>query len=100
MRRKGVKRGGIVARVLALPARRRLEAKTEPGEIVSDRRLVARLAPRAIQVFNPQQEAAVQLFGDALVAKRRIGVAKVQEAVRRRGEAQDRRTREDFGGHG
>ncbi len=99
-RRKRVKRGAIIPRVFASPARRRFEAKAEPGKVACNRRFVSRLATRAIQVFNAQEQAAVQVRGDALVAKRRIGMAEVQEAVRRRGEAQDRRNREDVGAHG
>ena len=58
-RPKCVKGSGIIARVFALPARRRFEAKAEPGEIVCNRRFVGRLATSAIQVFNAQQQAAV-----------------------------------------
>jgi len=93
------KRFGVVVAVFALPARLGFEAEAEPSEIVENGRLVSRLAARAVQVFNAQQQASAELGGDALVAKRRIGVAEVQRAVRRRREPQDRRGRKNVGAH-
>ena len=57
----------VIVAMLALAARRRFEAKTEPCEIVDDRGLVLRLATRAVQVFNAQQQAPLRLGGEALV---------------------------------
>ena len=53
-------RPGVIVAVLALPARRGVEAQAEPGEVVENGRLVLRLAARAVQVFNAQQQASVQ----------------------------------------
>ena len=64
------------------------------------RGLELRLAARAVQVFDAQQQASARLRGDALVHERGIGVAEMERPVRRRREAQDGRGREDVIGHG
>ncbi len=74
--------------MLALAAPRRGKAKPEPCQVVDDRGLEPRLATRAVQVFNAQNQAPARLGGNALVHERRIGVAKVQRAVRGRRKAQ------------
>jgi len=86
--------------VLALPARRRGKAKSEPGEIVDDGDLETRLAARAVQIFNAQQHAPGGLGGEALVDERRIGVAEMERPVRRGREAQDRPGRGGLVKHG
>ena len=59
-----------------------------------------RLATGAVQVFNAQKQAPAGLGGEPLVQERRIGVAEMERAVRRRREAQDGRGREGVIGHG
>ena len=86
--------------MLALAARRRGKAKSEPCEVVDDRGLELRLAARAVQVFNAQQQAPAGFGGDALIHQRRIGVAEMERPVRRWREAEDGGGREDFIGHG
>ena len=86
--------------MLALPARRRGKAKPEPSEVVDDGGLELRLAARAVQVFNAQHHASAGFGGDALVHERGIGVAEMERPVRRRREAEDRGSGEDFIGHG
>ena len=90
----------IVVAMLALPARGRGIAKPEPGEIIDDSRLELGLAARPVQVLDAQKHAPAELGRDALVHERRIGVAEVKPAVRRRREAQDRRGREGVIAHG
>jgi hypothetical protein len=84
--------------MFALPPRAGLEAEAEPGKIVEDGGLVLRLAAGAVQVFNAQQQAPAERDGEPVVAKRGIGVAKVQRAVRRRREP-DGRGRKSVGAH-
>ena len=86
--------------MFALAAPRRRKAKSEPREVVDDRGLEPRLATGAIQVFNAQNQAPAGLGGEALVHERRIGVAEMERAVRRRRKAQHGHGREDIIGHG
>ena len=90
----------VVVAMLALAAPRRRKAKSKPREVVDDRGLEPRLATGAIQVFNAQNQAPAGLGGEALVHERRIGVAEMERAVRRRRKAQHGRGREDIIGHG
>ena len=86
--------------MLALAAPGRWKADAEPCEVVDDRSLELRLAPPAVQVFNAQHQAPAELGGEAFVHERRIGVAEMERAVRRRGKAHDGRGRENVIGHG
>jgi len=96
---KARERRGIVVAMLALAARRR-KPQPKPTEVIDNRRLESRLAARAVQILQAQQHAAFHLGRQALIDQRRIGVAKMERPVWRRGEAEDGSTREDFIEHG
>ena len=89
-----VKRGGVVGRVRALAAIGRLESQAEPREILDDRSFVFGLAAACVQVFNAQQQPAVEVLGAALIAQGGIGMPQVKPPVGRR-----RKTKDGAGGH-
>jgi DNA-3-methyladenine glycosylase II len=76
--------------VLALPPCRRLETEPEPIQIFDQGDLVFRLAAARVEVFNAEQEPAVEAIGDPSVAQSGIGMAKVKTPVRRRGKTENR----------
>jgi len=85
--------------MLALLARRR-EAKAEPGKVLDNGGDKLRLGARAVQIFEPKEDASIDFRGDAFIDKRRIGVAEMKRPIRRRRKAEDGGSRENFIDHG
>ena len=89
-RAQSVERARIIAGMLALATRRLGESHAEPGEVDDDGPFILALAAGAIDVFDAQEKAPAACRGHLRIEQRGIGVAEMQEAVRRRGEAKDR----------
>ena len=81
---------GVIAAVLALPARGGVEAQAKPGEVVENGGLVL----RACTASDPSLQCATagvrSIARRPLVEERRIGVAEVQRAVGRGAKRKDR----------
>src|SRR5437762_2339896 len=72
-----------------LPPHRRFPGYPEPGEVLVDRRLEFRPAPGRVDVLDPQQEPAAGPAREVEIQQRRIGVAKMEVAVRARRESEN-----------
>jgi hypothetical protein len=68
--------------VLRLPPHRRLPGDAEPGEVLVDRGLEFRSAPRRVDIFDPQQKPSATLVRLVEVEKRRKRMTEMQIAVR------------------
>lgn len=95
-----LERRDVICGVLALPPRRSPKTKAEPEEIFLNRRFILRPASAPIQILEAQQQAPVQRLGNTLVHQRAIGVAEMQEAVRRWRESQGGDAGRVVGAHG
>jgi hypothetical protein len=72
-----------------LPPHRRFPGYPQPGEVFVDRRLEFRPAARRVDILDPQQESSADPAGQVEVQQRRIGVAKMEVAVRARRESEN-----------
>ena len=84
---QGLQGIGVVRHVLGLAAYRPVPVDAQPGEVLEDRLLEGRPAARTVDVLDAQQEAAALGAGIGPGDQRRIGVAEVHVARRRRREA-------------
>ena len=76
--------------MLALAPHRPLESHAEPFEILEDRRLEFRAAARRVDILDAQEKPSAAGSRRIRVDERRERVAKMQIAVRARGEAKHR----------
>ena len=83
---------GVVVEVIALAAHGPVEGDAQPGQILLNARLIVSPRTREIGILDSQQQLAGMAFGRARIAKRGIGVSKMQTPVGRRREAKDVRT--------
>ena len=88
-RRKPVDRRPVVGDVLRLAAHRLLPGKPQPAELVADRRFVFRPAAGGIGVLDPEQEAPAGRLGEIEVGQCRQGMAEMERAGGRGGEAEN-----------
>jgi hypothetical protein len=82
-------RGAVVVEMLRLPADGAVPREAEPGEVLENRGVELRPAPRAVDVLDAQEEPAVPRARLTLREQRRVGMPEMQVPARRRGEARD-----------
>jgi hypothetical protein len=80
----------IVVEMVGLAPDGPLPVDAEPGEVAEDRLLVTRFGPRQVDVLDAQQDPSAFVGRQAGVQHRRERMAKMQEAIRRRGETENR----------
>ena len=79
----------IILKVFGLPADRLLPPKTEPTQILFDRRREFGAAAGDVDILVAKQQAAVQALGELRVEQRRIGVPDMQAPVRAGSESKN-----------
>jgi hypothetical protein len=84
---EAVEGGGVAGAVLGLAEDGLGPGEAEPGEVAVDRRLVLGAAAGGVDVLDAEEEAAGLLAGELGGGQGREGVAEVERAGRRRGEA-------------
>ncbi|MNE12638.1 hypothetical protein D3C80_1054430 [compost metagenome] len=87
VRVQGLDDSGVVGQVIRLAAHRRLPVETEPGEVLKNGRLELRLAAGRVDVLDTQDEAPAHVARRRPGGQGRKGVALVQAAGGRGGEA-------------
>jgi len=74
--------GGVIGEAIGLPTHRLFPVEAEPVEVVEDRALEFRLAARAVDVLDAEQEAAVSGAGRAMAEQRGMGMAEMEKTCR------------------
>jgi len=86
-----VERAGVIVEMRRLTTHRSLPLKTQPREVLIDRRFESGARPNRINIFDPQQESPATRTRETVVQQRGIGVTEVQKTVRRGREAENSR---------